>query len=48
MMQIHKTVIEGTPIPLIEVQKAGMIENLARLRPGFLVTEDQRKQTIRI
>jgi hypothetical protein len=37
-MQAYKTQIKGMAVPLIEVQEAGIIETLARLCPGFLVT----------
>jgi len=38
IMQIRKQQTEGTAIPSIDVQEAGITETLARLYPGFLVT----------
>jgi hypothetical protein len=45
-MQADKIQTRGMTVPLVDVRKAGIIETLARLCPGFLITVGLRKQVL--
>ena len=45
-MQADKTQTKGMAVSLVEVREAGIIETLARLCPGFLITVGWRKQVL--